>query len=132
MTAHWVGDCFIYTNANNRLNYCVGSEVVTVSHLDREMYLLGYIPGVNRLFLIDKSLSVVSYSLHMAIINYQTAVLRGDQKSAAEILPKIPQEHKNRIAQFLDSQGFKEGNQKNYYFVFLLSIQFLFLNYRGS
>ena len=139
LTAHWVGDCFIYTNANNRLNYCVGSEVVTVSHLDRyditnqtkllfrhfwptfdtrdtfprEMYLLGYIPQINRLFLIDKSLQIVSYALHMSIINYQTAVLRGDHKAAAEILPKIPVEHRNRIAQFLDSQGFKEGENSD-------------------
>ena len=31
----WVGDCFIYTNSVNRLNYYVGGEIVTVAHLDR-------------------------------------------------------------------------------------------------
>eukprot|EP01114_Cavostelium_apophysatum_P002894 TRINITY_DN1259_c0_g1_i4.p1 TRINITY_DN1259_c0_g1~~TRINITY_DN1259_c0_g1_i4.p1 ORF type:complete len:752 (-),score=191.69 TRINITY_DN1259_c0_g1_i4:1154-3091(-) len=107
-TAVWVGDCFIYTNANRRLNYCVGGEVVTISHLDRSMYLLGYIPRDNRLYLIDKSLNIVSYSLHLTIINYQTAVLRGDFAEASKILPSIPMEQRNRIAQFLDSQGLKE------------------------
>lgn len=34
-TGAWVGDCFIYTNAVNRLNYYVGGEIVTISHLDR-------------------------------------------------------------------------------------------------
>ena len=34
-TGTWVGDCFIYTNALNRLNYYVGGEIVTISHLDR-------------------------------------------------------------------------------------------------
>ncbi len=34
-TGLWVGDCFIYTNGVNRLNYYVGGEIVTVSHLDR-------------------------------------------------------------------------------------------------
>lgn len=34
-TGVWVGDCFIYTNAVNRLNYYVGGKVVTISHLDR-------------------------------------------------------------------------------------------------
>ena len=34
-TGQWVGDCFIYTNSVNRLNYCVGGEIVTISHLDR-------------------------------------------------------------------------------------------------
>jgi len=107
-TGIWVGDCFIYTNANNRLNYCVGGEMVTISHLDRHMYLLGYIPRDNRLYLIDKSLNVVSYSLHLTVINYQTAVLRGDEEAATKILPSIPNDQRNRIAHFLDSQGLKE------------------------
>ena len=34
-TGCWVGDCFIYTNSVNRLNYYVGGEIVTISHLDR-------------------------------------------------------------------------------------------------
>lgn len=34
-TGLWVGDCFIYTNSVNRLNYYVGGEIVTVAHLDR-------------------------------------------------------------------------------------------------
>ncbi len=34
-TGLWVGDCFIYTNSLNRLNYYVGGEICTVSHLDR-------------------------------------------------------------------------------------------------
>lgn len=41
-------------------------------------------------------------------MNYQTAVLRGDLDLANQILPKIPNEQRNRIAQFLDSQGLKE------------------------
>lgn len=34
-TGLWVGDCFIYTNSVNRINYYVGGELVTISHLDR-------------------------------------------------------------------------------------------------
>ena len=34
-TGLWVGDCFIYTNAVNRLNYFVGGQIVTIAHLDR-------------------------------------------------------------------------------------------------
>ena len=49
-TGLWVGDCFIYTNGVNRLNYYVGGEIVTISHLDRTMYLLGYIPGKKNAF----------------------------------------------------------------------------------
>jgi coatomer subunit beta' len=30
----WVGDCFIYTNAANRLSYLVGTESFTIAHFD--------------------------------------------------------------------------------------------------
>jgi coatomer subunit beta' len=43
----------------NRLNYNVGGEIVTGAHLERTMYLLGYIPQDNRLYLGDKELNVV-------------------------------------------------------------------------
>jgi len=47
-TGKWLGDCFVYTNSNDRLNYCVGGEVQTLHHLDKRMYLLGYIAKDNR------------------------------------------------------------------------------------
>lgn len=34
-TGCWVGDCFIYTNSVNRLNYVVGGQVSTISHFDK-------------------------------------------------------------------------------------------------
>jgi hypothetical protein len=60
-------DCFVYVNGNDRLNYCVGGEVQTLHHLDRRMYLLGYMPKENRLFLIDKEFNVVSYELLLSV-----------------------------------------------------------------
>jgi coatomer subunit beta' len=49
-----VGDCFIYNNAAWRLNYCVGGEVTTLFHLDKPMYLLGYLAAQSRVYLIDR------------------------------------------------------------------------------
>lgn len=34
-TGVWARDCFLYTNSANKLNYCVGNLVETISHLDR-------------------------------------------------------------------------------------------------
>merc|ERR1711872_682022 len=79
-TGLWVGDCFIYTNSVNRLNYYVGGEIVTVSHLDRTMYLL----------------------------EYQTAVMRRDFDTADKVLPTVPKEQRTRVAHFLEKQGFKK------------------------
>ncbi|CAL8119369.1 unnamed protein product [Orchesella dallaii] len=107
-TGIWVGDCLIYTNSVNRLNYYVGGEIVTISHLDRTMYLLGYIPKDNHLYLTDKELNVVSYSLLVSVLEYQTAVMRGDFETADKVLPTIPKDQRTRVAHFLEKQGYKQ------------------------
>ncbi|NWH90026.1 COPB2 protein, partial [Aegithalos caudatus] len=108
-TGLWVGDCFIYTSSVNRLNYYVGGEIVTIAHLDRTMYLLGYIPKDNRLYLGDKELNIVSYSLLVSVLEYQTAVMRRDFGMADKVLPTIPKEQRTRVAHFLEKQaGFKQ------------------------
>ncbi|KAG2604145.1 hypothetical protein PVAP13_4NG048600 [Panicum virgatum] len=60
-TGIWVGDCFIYNNSSWRLNYCVGGEVTTMYHLDRPMYLLGYLANQSRVYLIDKEFNVAHF-----------------------------------------------------------------------
>ena len=69
------------------------------------LYLLGYIPAHNRVYLVDKDVNVYSYSLSLSMVEYQTAVLRGDMEAASEILPSIPKEHRNKIATFLEGRG---------------------------
>lgn len=106
-TGVWVGDCFIYTNSVNRLNYYVGGEIVTISHLDRVMYILGYIAKDDRLYLGDKELNVSSYSLLLSVLEYQTAVMRRDFETADKVLPTVPRDQRTRVAHFLEKQGFK-------------------------
>ncbi|KAJ7569395.1 hypothetical protein O6H91_01G111000 [Diphasiastrum complanatum] len=107
-TGVWVGDCFIYNNSSWRLNYCVGCEVTTMFHLDRPMYLLGYLANQSRVYLIDKEFNVMSYTLLLSLIEYKTLVLRGDLERAQEILPSIPKEQLNSVARFLESRGMLE------------------------
>ncbi|KAJ4757210.1 hypothetical protein LUZ62_067585 [Rhynchospora pubera] len=68
-TGIWVGDCFIYNNSSWRLNYCVGGEVTTMYHLDRPMYLLGYLASQSRVYLIDKEFNVMGYTLLLSLID---------------------------------------------------------------
>lgn len=69
------------------------------------MYLLGYLPSHNRVYVADKSMVVSGYALSLSLVEYQTAVLRGDMDAAEEILPTIPKEQRNRVARFLESRG---------------------------
>jgi len=107
-TGEWVGDCFIYTNAANRLNYLVGDQTYTVSHFDQPMYILGYLPRDGRVYLADKDVGVTSYALSLSVVEYQTLVLRGDLDAANEMLPDIEEDQRNKIARFLEGQGYKE------------------------
>ncbi|GAA5990741.1 hypothetical protein JCM11641_006663 [Rhodosporidiobolus odoratus] len=104
-TAKWVGDCFVYTTAANRLNYLVGGQTHTITHFDSQMYLLGYLPGHNRIYLCDKDVNLYAYKLSLSVIEYQTAILRGDLDAASEILPSVPVDQRNRIARFLEAQS---------------------------
>lgn len=72
------------------------------------MYLLGYAPRDNRVYVADRDVGVYSYSLSLSVIQYQTAVLRGDVEAAQELLPQIPQDQRGRIARFLETQDMKE------------------------
>ncbi|KAK0248223.1 hypothetical protein B0A54_08377 [Friedmanniomyces endolithicus] len=107
-TGQWVGDCFVYTNSTNRLNYLVGDQTYTVSHFDQPYYVLGYLTRDGRVYVCDKDVQVSSFALSLSVIEYQTLVLRGDLDAANEMLEDIPEEQKNKIARFLEGQGHKE------------------------
>ena len=110
----WVGDCFIYVNNVGRLNYSVGGQIETLVHLDTtaggntQHTILGYLAKEDRVFLVDKALNMVSYKVTLAVLQYQTAVMRGDFDSANDLLASIPEEEYTKVARFLESQGFKE------------------------
>ena len=132
-TGLFVGDCFVYTTHSMRLNYVVGGKVTTLHHLgafyrcafvvlalrsrsrwlfvifaDRPMYLLGFLPKENRLYLIDKEFAIISFTLQMSVLEYQTAIVRGEDEVAAAVLQSIPEDSLQTVAKFLESQGRKE------------------------
>lgn len=62
------------------------------------MYLLGYIPAHNQVYLADKDTNIYRYSLSLNVVEYQIAVLQGDMDAAAEILPTLPKDQLNKVA----------------------------------
>lgn len=107
-TGEWVGDCFLYTTSSNKLNYLVGGETYTINHFDKQMYLLGYIPRDNAVYLADKDVNVTSYHFSLKVLEYQTVVLRGEMDLARELLSEIPDSEKTKVARFLETQGYTE------------------------
>lgn len=110
----WVGDCFIFINGVGRLNYCVGGQIETLVHLETsaggqsQHTILGYLAKEDRVYLVDKSLNIVAYKVMLSVLQYQTAVMRGDFDAANQLLPNVPESEYTKVARFLESQGFKE------------------------
>jgi coatomer subunit beta' len=104
-TCKWIGDCFIYTNSANRLSYLIGDQSSVINHFDTSIFLLGYLPSHNRIYVADKDMNIYSYALSLTVVEYQTAILRGDMEEAERILPSVPADQRNRIARFLEVQG---------------------------
>ena len=73
--------------------------------INRGIYLLGYLPAHNRIYVADKDMNISSYALALTVVEYQTFILRGDMDAAEAILPTIPSDQHNRIARFLEAQG---------------------------
>ena len=76
--------------------------------LHRPLYILDYAPAHNRVYLADKGMSIYAYSLSLNVVEYQTAVLRGDMDAAGEILPSISRKQLNKVARFLEARDLKE------------------------
>ena len=82
----------------------MGGEVSTLFHLDRAMYIVGYMAPLSRVFLMDKEFAITSYTLLLAVIEYKTLVIRGEMEAAGEVLKTIPEEKHNEIAKFLEAR----------------------------
>lgn len=76
----------------------------------RVMYILGYIAKDDRLYLGDKELNVISYSLLLSVLEYQTAVMRRDFETADKVLPTVPKDQRTRVAHFLEKQVSEPNN----------------------
>ncbi|KAE8270045.1 hypothetical protein A4X09_0g2285 [Tilletia walkeri] len=107
-TARWTGECFMYTTAANRLQYLIGEQTNTVYHSDRELYLLGYLPQHGRIYMADQDMGIYSFTLSLSVVEYQTAILRGDLEAAATLLENVPLDQRNKLARFLEAQDYKE------------------------
>ena len=61
-------------------------------------------PSHNRVYPTDKDHHIYGYTLSLSVVEYQTAILRGDTEVAAEILPTLPKDQLNK-AQFLEARS---------------------------
>lgn len=78
----WISnDCFVFTTPKGSINYLLtGSteagagapKVLKLANTDKKYFILGYDGKQQggRLYLIDKSLNIISYSLQLSLVNF--------------------------------------------------------------
>lgn len=106
MSGTWVGDCLVYVSQAQRLISLVAGSQETIAHLDRPQYLLGYIPDQSKLYLIDREHNITSWPLHLALVEYQSAIMRKDFTASEKHFANVPESLHNRVARFLENQGY--------------------------
>merc|ERR1719498_1652653 len=102
----WVSDCFVYVNASQRLLCLVAGSTETIAHLDRTQYLLGYMPDQSKLYFVDRELNIVPQTLHLSLVEYQSAIMRKVFDAATKFFETLPESRHNRVARFLENQGY--------------------------
>merc|ERR1712050_298003 len=51
-------------------------------------------------------LNVTPYTLHLALVEYQSAIMRKDMAAAEGFFAQLPETMHNRCARFLENQGY--------------------------
>lgn len=79
-----------------------------LTNTDKKYFILGYDSKQNRLYLVDKSLNIVSYSLLVALVYFQAAILSDDLHGAQQFFKDIPETFHSKLAKFLEANNQKE------------------------
>lgn len=105
----WISnECFVFTNNKGSISYLITNKLLKLTSCDKKYFIIGYDAKQSRLYLVDKSLNMVSYSLQLALVNYQNAILNEDLHGASVYFKDIPEVFHSKIAKFLESQDQKE------------------------
>lgn len=68
-------------------------------------FVAGYLPSQERLIVLDTQQRIYAYSLPNHLLAYQRAILRGDERQAQTLLPKLSPTLRSRLAPLLEQLG---------------------------
>mmetsp|Transcript_32730 Transcript_32730/g.31956 ORF Transcript_32730/g.31956 Transcript_32730/m.31956 type:complete len:173 (+) Transcript_32730:1240-1758(+) len=105
----WISnECFVFTNTKGIVSYLLTNKILKLTSTDKKYFILGYDGKQNRLYMVDKSLNMVSFSLLLSLVNYQSAILNEDLHGALQFFKDIPSTYHSKIAKFLEANDQKE------------------------
>ena len=118
ISGEWIAnDAFVFTTTKGKLNYLIGDKIINHALIDKKMFVLGYVPQQNRIYLVNKTLKMTSYELLSSVIQAQREIVDTrpglttqdpEYGKLKEIIENVPENQKGKIAKFLESMNFKE------------------------
>ena len=85
ISGFFIDEVFIYVNNKNKLNYTIEDKNFSITSLNSNYMLLGYLTTTNRIYLMDKSYNIISYGFPLCFVNYQMAILKKDFPTAKKV-----------------------------------------------
>jgi coatomer subunit beta' len=102
MNGFFIDEVFIFVNNKNKINYALEDRIFSITTLNSNYSLQGYLASLNKIFLMNKSFNLIAYTFPLSFVNYQTAILKRDFANAEKILSTIPEEYFERVTNFLE------------------------------
>ena len=86
VNAIFIDEILIFLNTKNKINYAIEDKVFSITTLNNNYSLLGYLPSINKILLMNKSFQLISYNFPQSFINYQVAILKKDFETASKVI----------------------------------------------
>ncbi len=97
----YIDNVFVYQTGKNKINYCINEKIFNITTLSSNYYILGYLEATSKIYLMNKSFQLISYSLPYSFIMYQIAILSKKYDKADNFFSKIPESFHERVILFL-------------------------------
>ena len=81
----FIDEVFIFVNSKGKLNYAIEDKIFPITTLNGNFMILGYLNSTNRIYLMDKSYNVISFSFPISFVNYQMRIIKGDFEGAKKV-----------------------------------------------
>ena len=104
----WYKHAYLFVS-QNKLQLVRGEHTEKLAFVPSQRFLLRYIPSLDLVFFADARCALFGYSLDHALLDYECAVVDQDFELANQLLPAVSPAQYDRVARFLDVQGFPES-----------------------
>ena len=104
----WYKHAYMFVS-QNKLQIVRGEHTENIAFVPVQRFLLRYIPSLNTVFFADSKCSLYGYTLDHSLLDYECAVIDQDFELANQLLAEVAPSDYDRLARFLDVQGFTDG-----------------------